>query len=164
MNRFLIRRRQLLLAIAGAGLPPSQVSALVNGRDHTDSVPKLAVCLGSGGRHGYVHIGVIRAFDRFGLKPNIVCGTSAGAIAGVLWAAGHAPIRSRKLLIFAFYATDGAGKRSFSVGSDSTARKIRVAATDRLPNSTLKPHVPCTQATKGSVDAITENDTMERSA
>jgi NTE family protein len=89
MNHFSNRRRQLLLAAVSAGLPLSQVAALVNERDPIDSVTQLAVCLGSGGKHGYAHIGAIRAFDRFGLKPDIVCGTSAGAIAGVLWAAGH---------------------------------------------------------------------------
>ena len=89
MNDFSTRRRRLLIATVTAGLPLSLFSALVNGRDPIDPVPKLAICLGSGGRHGYAHIGVIRAFDRLGLKPDIVCGTSAGAIAGVLWAAGH---------------------------------------------------------------------------
>lgn len=49
---------------------------------------KLAVCLGSGGLHGFAHIGVIRAFERLGIKPNIICGTSVGAVVGVLWAAG----------------------------------------------------------------------------
>jgi NTE family protein len=50
--------------------------------------PKLAVCLGSGGLHGFAHIGVIRAFERLGIKPDIICGTSVGAVVGVLWAAG----------------------------------------------------------------------------
>jgi NTE family protein len=49
---------------------------------------KLAVCLGSGGLHGFAHIGVIRAFERLGIKPDIICGTSVGAVVGVLWAAG----------------------------------------------------------------------------
>ena len=49
---------------------------------------KFAVCLGSGGLHGFAHIGVIRAFERLGIKPNIICGTSVGAVVGVLWAAG----------------------------------------------------------------------------
>ena len=89
MRRFSKRRRQLLLAAASAGLPLSHAPAFGNERQYVDSVAKLAVCFGSGGKHGYAHIGVIRAFDRLGLKPDIVCGTSAGAIAGALWAAGH---------------------------------------------------------------------------
>lgn len=50
--------------------------------------PKLAVCLGSGGLHGFAHIGVIRAFEHLGVRPDIICGTSVGAVVGVLWAAG----------------------------------------------------------------------------
>ncbi|MCB1772509.1 MAG: patatin-like phospholipase family protein [Gammaproteobacteria bacterium] len=49
----------------------------------------IAVCLGSGGRHGYAHIGVIRALQRRGFVPDLIVGTSAGSIAGALWAAGH---------------------------------------------------------------------------
>ena len=49
---------------------------------------RLAVALGSGSRHGLVHVGVIRALDARGLRPDLVTGTSAGAIAGALWAAG----------------------------------------------------------------------------
>ena len=50
--------------------------------------PRLAVCLGSGSLHGFAHVGAIRAFQRLGLRPDIIAGTSVGAIAGVLWAAG----------------------------------------------------------------------------
>jgi len=48
----------------------------------------LAVALGSGSRHGLVHVGVIRALRQRGVVPDLVTGTSAGAIAGSLWAAG----------------------------------------------------------------------------
>jgi NTE family protein len=40
--------------------------------------------------HGFAHIGVIRAFERLGVRPDIICGTSVGAVVGVLWAAGFA--------------------------------------------------------------------------
>jgi NTE family protein len=48
----------------------------------------IAVALGSGARHGLVHVGVIRALEARGFRPDIVTGTSAGAIAGALWASG----------------------------------------------------------------------------
>jgi NTE family protein len=89
MSHFSKRRRRLILAAATAGLPLPKALAFNNASEQVDQVPQLAVCLGSGGKHGYAHIGAIRAFDRLGLKPDIVCGTSAGAIAGALWAAGH---------------------------------------------------------------------------
>lgn len=50
--------------------------------------PVLGVALGSGAQRGYAHIGVMRAFERAGIRPDIITGTSAGAIVGALWAAG----------------------------------------------------------------------------
>lgn len=50
--------------------------------------PAIGACFGSGSLHGYVHIVAICAFDELGLKPDVITGTSFGAIAGVLWAAG----------------------------------------------------------------------------
>ncbi|MCB1801339.1 MAG: patatin-like phospholipase family protein [Gammaproteobacteria bacterium] len=77
-------RRRLLLSAAAAGLLPTLPGA------HVQGGPPIAVCLGSGGVHGRAHVGVIRAFQRLGLQPDIITGTSVGAIAGVLWAAGYA--------------------------------------------------------------------------
>jgi NTE family protein len=48
----------------------------------------LAVCLGSGAWHGFAHVGAIRALQRHGVRPDLIVGSSAGAIAGALWAAG----------------------------------------------------------------------------
>jgi NTE family protein len=56
---------------------------------------RVAVALGSGSRHGLVHVGVIRALQARGLRPDLVTGTSAGAIAGALWAAGLDAARIR---------------------------------------------------------------------
>lgn len=49
---------------------------------------RIGVALGSGGLQGYAHIGVIRAFEALGFRPDVITGTGAGAIAGVLWASG----------------------------------------------------------------------------
>jgi NTE family protein len=56
----------------------------------------LAVALGSGSRHGLVHVGVIGALQARGLVPDLIVGTSAGAIAGALWAAGLPAERIRE--------------------------------------------------------------------
>ena len=44
-----------------------------------------------GGARGFSHIGVLMAFERFGIKPDITAGVSAGAIAAVLYGAGLTP-------------------------------------------------------------------------
>lgn len=56
------------------------------GRDTT-----VGLALSGGGAKGFSHIGVLMAFDRCGIKPDILSGVSAGAIASVLYAAGLKP-------------------------------------------------------------------------
>lgn len=49
---------------------------------------RVGVAFSSGGLHGLVHVGAIRAFDSLGFRPHAIAGCSVGAIAGALWAAG----------------------------------------------------------------------------
>lgn len=49
----------------------------------------VALVLGGGGCRGYGHIGVIRALERAGLKPDLVVGSSVGSLVGALYAAGN---------------------------------------------------------------------------
>ena len=51
--------------------------------------PKLGVALGSGASRGWSHVGVIKALLREGIEPDIVCGTSVGAIVGGSFVAGN---------------------------------------------------------------------------
>jgi len=45
---------------------------------------RIGVALGSGGARGWAHIGVLHALEAAGLGPDIVCGTSIGAVIGAL--------------------------------------------------------------------------------
>jgi NTE family protein len=47
-----------------------------------------ALVLMGGGARGLAHVGVIRVLEKHGLVPNVVAGTSMGAIVGGLYAAG----------------------------------------------------------------------------
>lgn len=51
----------------------------------------LGLALSGGGSKGFAHLGVFQALDELGIKPDVIAGTSAGALAGVLYADGHAP-------------------------------------------------------------------------
>jgi NTE family protein len=44
--------------------------------------------LGSGAARGWAHIGVIRALEQAGVRPDLVCGTSVGALVGAAYASG----------------------------------------------------------------------------
>jgi NTE family protein len=50
--------------------------------------PRIGLALGSGAARGWAHIGVIRALEAAGVKPDVICGTSIGALVGGVHLAG----------------------------------------------------------------------------
>jgi len=52
---------------------------------------RRVLALSGGGAKGFAHIGVLLAFERFGMKPDVISGVSAGSIAAVLYGAGLTP-------------------------------------------------------------------------
>lgn len=50
--------------------------------------PRIGIALGSGIARGFAHIGALKALDRRGLRPDVMAGTSIGALAGACWMAG----------------------------------------------------------------------------
>ncbi len=63
--------------------------AVVDMPDETVSRrPTIALALGGGAARGFAHIGVIRTLIAKGFKPDIIAGTSIGAVVGGCYAAG----------------------------------------------------------------------------
>lgn len=50
--------------------------------------PRIGLALGGGVARGWAHIGVLRALKRYGIEPDIVCGSSVGALVGGVGLAG----------------------------------------------------------------------------
>jgi NTE family protein len=50
---------------------------------------RVGLALGSGAARGWAHIGVIRALEAVGIAPDVVCGSSVGAIVGAAYASGQ---------------------------------------------------------------------------
>lgn len=50
---------------------------------------KIGLALGGGAARGWAHIGVLRALAKAGIKPDIIAGTSIGAVVGGCYAAGR---------------------------------------------------------------------------
>ena len=50
---------------------------------------RVGLALGSGASRGWAHIGVIRALEAAGIVPDVVCGSSVGAIVGAAYASGN---------------------------------------------------------------------------
>lgn len=49
---------------------------------------RVAWVLSSGGPRGFVHVGVLKALDELGCKPDLIVGGSVGALVGALYACG----------------------------------------------------------------------------
>jgi len=52
---------------------------------------KIGIALGGGGARGFAHLGIIKALQEKGIRPDVISGVSAGAIAGAFIASGHSP-------------------------------------------------------------------------
>ncbi|MFZ9898236.1 MAG: patatin-like phospholipase family protein [Gemmatimonadaceae bacterium] len=48
-----------------------------------------ALVLGGGGAKGMAHLGVLAVLDSLGITPDLIVGTSAGAVLGAMWASGE---------------------------------------------------------------------------
>jgi len=51
--------------------------------------PAIGLALGGGSARGWAHIGVIRALEEAGIRPDFIAGTSIGALVGAAYAAGE---------------------------------------------------------------------------
>lgn len=57
---------------------------------HAQSRPRIGLALGSGVARGWAHLGVLRALARHGIEPDVIVGTSIGAVVGGVHLAGKA--------------------------------------------------------------------------
>ena len=57
--------------------------------ERTSERPTIGLALGGGGARGFAHIGVIRTLLAHGIEPDIIVGTSIGAVVGGCQAAGR---------------------------------------------------------------------------
>ncbi len=71
-------------ARASGDLPPARVPRFGPPRRQVAS----ALVLGSGGPRGFAHIGVLKVLEEAGFRPDLVVGSSVGAMVGALYASG----------------------------------------------------------------------------
>lgn len=55
----------------------------------TAHAPTVGLALGSGSARGWAHIGVIQALEEMGVRPQVVAGTSIGALVGAVYVTGQ---------------------------------------------------------------------------
>lgn len=59
---------------------------------------KFGIALSGGGARGIVHIGVLEALHKYGIRPEIISGASAGALVGAFYASGMEPLEILQLV------------------------------------------------------------------
>ncbi len=60
---------------------------------------KIGLTLSGGGARGVAHLGTLKAFDEWGIKPSMISGVSSGAIVGALYGSGLSPQQILEALI-----------------------------------------------------------------
>jgi len=72
----------ILLKILNAECFRAEVMRLDTNTLGPDKTPPLGLALGGGVARGWAHIGALRALIEAGIKPDIIAGTSIGAVVG----------------------------------------------------------------------------------
>ncbi|MGH7447055.1 MAG: patatin-like phospholipase family protein, partial [Longimicrobiales bacterium] len=95
------------------------------------AVAQQALVLSGGSARGLAHIGVLQRLSELGYDPDLLIGTSMGAVVGALYAAGYDPaeIRARTLAI------------EWGGMFDPTSTLLGAARAPRLPMLTFSPGV-----------------------
>jgi NTE family protein len=109
-----------------------------NGPDDRDKVglgsirrPVIGLALGGGAARGFAHIGIVRTLIAHGIAPNVVVGTSIGAVVGGAYAAGHLDrledwarsLQPRNILGYLDIRLNGSGL----IGGDKLATELEAA-------------------------------------
>ena len=59
---------------------------------------RFGIVLSGGGARGFAHLGVLQALNEAGVFPDVISGTSAGALVGVLYCDGYTPKEILKMM------------------------------------------------------------------
>ena len=81
----------LALALSGCATRPTAPQPMA------PKPVKIGLALGGGAARGFAHIGVIKVLEAQGIVPDVIVGTSAGAVVGALYASGNNGFELQKL-------------------------------------------------------------------
>ncbi|MGZ5138540.1 MAG: patatin-like phospholipase family protein [Burkholderiales bacterium] len=101
--------RKLFIALAAGCISACAATSLNSARPDAPSAraivpvkseqPLVALALGGGGARGFAHVGVIKALEAAGVVPDIVVGSSSGAIVAALYASGLSGIELERIAV-----------------------------------------------------------------
>jgi NTE family protein len=97
----------------------------------------IGIALGSGAARGWAHIGVIRALEEAGIEPEIVCGSSIGAVVGAVYAAGELDAFEAWVRALDWRRVFGYLDLSWGGGGFLKARKVFDAMAEHFPDRAI---------------------------
>lgn len=126
---------------------------------------KLGLALSGGGVKGFAHAGALKALEEFGYKPDIISGTSAGAVAGALYVAGYSPkeicdlFKNKSFSNFTNITIPTSGLFSPAKFVDFLKQKITYPNIEDLP---IPMRIVATDLDAGKIKVFTEGSLAER--
>jgi NTE family protein len=93
--------------------------------------PVIGLALGGGAARGFAHIGIVKALIAHGITPDVIVGTSIGAVVGGAFAAGHLDtleewargLQPRSVLSYLDLKLNGSGL----IGGDKLAKELEAS-------------------------------------
>ena len=142
-----------LLAACSTSAPPLPVPLAPPGPPRQ---PRIGIALGGGGTKGFAHVGVIKALEAQGLRPELIAGTSAGSVVGALYASGLDGFALQELA----FGLDESKVKDFNLRSPWEGLVIGQKLQDYV-NQLVK-NRPIDQLSKPFVAVATQGDTGQR--
>lgn len=155
----------MLLGCASAPEHPLPIAAPVTRPAPTPVVkvrPMIGLVLGGGAAKGFAHIGVIKALEAQGVVPDLVVGTSAGALVGALYAAGKSGFELQALAmpLNEFQVSDWVLPDRGLIKGDALAKFVNAAVGGRpLEKLPMKLGVVATDLASGEAVVFRSGDT-----
>lgn len=123
----------------------------------------LGLALSGGGAKGFAHLGVLQALNEKGIYPQVISGTSAGALAGALYADGNEPkeiasfFKQKKFQEFAAFGVPNGGLFKSTKLHSFLKSHLKAKSFDELK---IPLHVTATDIEQGTLKIFTEGDVV----
>ncbi len=125
--------------------PRQKIGDATHVESRPPKLPKIGLALGGGVARGWAHIGVLRALLRLGIEPDIICGTSVGALVGGAYLIGKLDVLEdwvrnltrRRVLSYLDFRIGNGGL----IGGERLAKLLHENFGDRLIEDLDRPFV-----------------------
>ena len=126
----------------------------------------LGIALGGGGAKAAAHCGALQALKEFGIQPDIISGTSAGAIVAVLHASGYTPAQMIELFsglnFFKDIITPGLPKGGFFDSKPLVEYLRKVVPYSRIEDLPVPVHIVASDMEHGMAKVFTKGELAPR--